>query len=230
MTARVGNPSFRGTILLSHLHWDHIQGLPFCGTLDCDGSEVTLLIPEQGETASILKRVMSPPFFPIAPSELRGQWRFSGLGAGDHEIEGFRVRARDVPHKGGRTFGYRVSDEKTAFTYVSDHQPTEVGPGEEGLGEYHDAILELCEDSDLLLHDSQYTVADFPERSSWGHSAVEYAVGLAEKAAVGKLLLFHHDPNRTDNEVDAIVDGFSGAGVKVEAAAEGQEYEVTGGR
>ena len=173
---------------------------------------------------------MSPPFFPIEPSELRGRWSFSGLEAGDHEIEGFHVRARDVPHKGGRTFGYRVSDADSAFTYVSDHHPTELGPGEDGLGEYHDSILELCEDSNLLLHDSQYTAADFPERSAWGHTAVEYAVGLAEKAGVERLMLFHHNPNRTDDEVDAIVKRFSGAGVKIEAAAEGMEYEVTGSR
>jgi ribonuclease BN (tRNA processing enzyme) len=226
VNSRLEGTIFKGTILLTHLHWDHIQGLPFCGGIDNEDAVVDLLVPEQGNTEEVLKRVMSPPFFPIEPDELRGKWTFSGLEAGDHEIEGFSVRARDVPHKGGRTFGYRVSDGEATLTYVSDHNPSDLGRGEKGLGEYHDAILELCEDTDVLLHDSQYTAADFPERSTWGHSAVEYAVGLAEKAGVGKLMLFHFAPDRTDDQIDAIVAGFADASVKVEAAVEGNTYEV----
>lgn len=225
---RFGQSVFDGTILLTHLHWDHVQGLPFCGRLDNVDARVDVRVPEQGNTVELLKRMMSPPFFPIEPDELRGRWTFSGIDPGDFEAEGFEVRAREVPHKGGRTFGYRVTNGKETFTYVSDHNPSALGPGEDGLGEYHDGILDLCEASDLLFHDSQYTAADFPERSSWGHSAVEYAVRLAEKAKVGKLMLFHHDPNRTDEAIDEIVAGLASSSViPVAAAAEGATYEVT---
>ena len=226
INAKFARPFFSGTILLSHLHWDHVQGLPFCGAIDNDQARVALLVPEQGQTVEVLKRMMSPPFFPIEPDELRGRWTFSGIEPGDFEAEGLQIRARDVPHKGGRTFGYRVSDGTSTFTYVSDHNPTELGEGEAGLGEYHDDVLELCEGSDLLFHDSQYTAADFPERSSWGHSAVEYAVGLAEKAGVSKLMLFHHDPNRTDDAIDDIVSRLSHASVPLEATVEGSTYEI----
>ncbi|MGP8209221.1 MAG: MBL fold metallo-hydrolase, partial [Acidimicrobiales bacterium] len=118
--------AFQGGILLGHLHWDHTQGLPFFRAGDDPEAVVTLYGPHQGpetDMESVLGRAMSPPHFPITPGELRGTWRFENLGPGEHEIEGFSVLALDIPHKGGRSFGYRVSDGRVTLAYLSDHWP-----------------------------------------------------------------------------------------------------------
>lgn len=208
---------FRGTVLLSHLHWDHTHGLPFARALDRDDAEVDLWLPAQGagdgaesETAvGALGRAMSPPSFPIGPTELRGRWRFEGLEPGEHRFEGFTVAAADIPHKGGRTFGYRVSDDHATIAYLSDHGPVSVGPGRDGLGARHPAALALAAGVDVLIHDAQHTVEEFPRLAGFGHSTADYAVDLGARAAAGTVALFHHDPGRTDDEIDAIVASFA---------------------
>jgi phosphoribosyl 1,2-cyclic phosphodiesterase len=221
-----GRP-FRGSILLSHLHWDHTHGLPFFRAGDDPGSRVDVHLPGQGrDPEEALAQGMSPPNFPIRPSQLRGRWRFCGLEEGEWEFEGFTVLAREIPHKGGRTLGYRVSRDGASFAYLSDHHPLSAGPGPAGLGEYHEAARALAHRVDLLVHDAQYTAEELPLRAHFGHSAVEYAVGLAEHCEVGGVLLFHHDPPRTDDEIDAIVAGLRQIEVPVTAAAEGQVIDL----
>ncbi|MGH9281191.1 MAG: MBL fold metallo-hydrolase [Acidimicrobiales bacterium] len=220
-----GEP-FQGTMLLGHLHWDHIQGVPFFTAGDRPDARVALHLPRQEgdrrrDAFAVLAQAMSPPFFPIGPRELRGDWSFGAISEGAHSFEGFEIRAVEIPHKGGRTFGYRVSDGSGSMAYLSDHSPIQLGPGPDGLGAYHPAALELAAGVNLLIHDGQHTAAEFGARRSLGHSAVEYAVGLASAAGAGHLMLFHHDPTRTDDEIDAIVDGCRGGATSVSAAAEG---------
>jgi phosphoribosyl 1,2-cyclic phosphodiesterase len=222
----LGSGPFQGTILFTHLHWDHVQGLPFFRSLDREEGRGTLVLPQHPQPLEVFKRVMSPPFFPIDPTEMRCEIDFVSIDEGRFEAEGFDVLARKVPHKGGPTFGYRVSDGKGSVTYVSDHNPTALGDGPEGLGEYHPAVMELAEGVDVLLHDAQYLAEDFAAHASFGHSAAEYAVGLAEKAACKKLLLFHHDPDRTDDQLDEIERSFKDAGIPVEVAVEGRTIDV----
>jgi phosphoribosyl 1,2-cyclic phosphodiesterase len=219
--------AFLGTIVLSHLHWDHLQGLPFFFSADHPESRTTVLIPEQGDAEQVLARAMSPPHFPVRPSELRGDWRFGGLPEGQAEIEGFSVLARDIPHSGGRTFGFRVSDGRGTIAYLSDHHPLGLGPGDDGLGVRHEAALSLADGVDLLVHDAQHVQSEFPAKAYLGHSTVEYAVALAKDANVRKLLLYHHDPDRTDDQIDAIVAAADGtASVVVGAAAEGMAIDL----
>ncbi len=125
---------------------------------------------------------MSPPYFPVTPTGLRGTWRYVGLEPGEHELEGFTVLALEIPHTGGRAFGYRVSDGEASLAYLSDHYPLSLGPGPSGLGEYHEAALRLAAGCDILFHDSQYTDEELPARAHFGHSSSGYAVGLAETA------------------------------------------------
>ena len=227
LSALLDGAPFRGALLFGHLHWDHTQGLPFAGAIDNDGSRVDCYIPEQGDPVEVLGRAMSPPHFPITPRQLRGSWNFHGLEAGDHTIGAFSVMARDIPHKGGRTFGYRISDGVSTLAYLSDHWPISLGPGPEGWGEYHDAALELCAGVDVVLHDSQYTAAELPERATWGHSAIEYAVRLCELAGAKRLLLFHHDPSRTDEQIAELASRWQGhVDPVVDAAAEGELVEL----
>jgi phosphoribosyl 1,2-cyclic phosphodiesterase len=225
----LGEQPFRGALLLGHLHWDHTQGLPFSRAVDHDGADVRCCLPDQedGDAAiDVLRRAMSPPHFPIGPEGLRGRWRFEGLGPGFHHLGGFEVLAMEIPHKGGRTFGYRVSDGRAAVAYLSDHGPSILGPGPDGWGPYHDAALALADGVDVLVHDAQHTAAELPAVAGFGHSAADYAVRLGELAGARSVLLFHHDPNRTDDEVDHIVRSFASAAVPVTAAAEGVTLQL----
>lgn len=221
--------AFNGTILLSHLHWDHSLGLPFFRAGDRDDARVTLLLPEQEAglgAEELLSQVMSPPFFPIAPSELRGSWEFAAISPGQHKAEGFTVEAREIPHKGGRTLGYRISDGRAVLAYVTDHCPTSFGPGPDGLGAYHDAAVELARDADLLIHDAQLTAEEVPAEAAWGHAAAEYAAGLAAVAGARRVALFHHKPSRTDDQLDAIGLRFAAGPLPVLVAAEGLSVEL----
>lgn len=215
---------FDGSILIGHLHWDHTHGLPFFRAGDHLDARVDVYVPAQDgrDALDLLGQSMSPPAFPIGPDQLQGDWRFHTLEPGDVELEGFAVRVREIPHKGGRTFGFRVSDDTRSVAYLSDHHPFSLGIGPDGFGPYHDAALELCTGADVLLHDAQYTRLEWDARSHFGHSAVDYAVGLAETCGVGRLLLFHHDPARTDDELDKLLERTRAAhpGIDIDAARE----------
>ena len=228
VTGLLGGGAFRGTLVLSHLHWDHVQGLPFFAAADRPDAVVRLLLPEQGTPAEdLLAQVMSPPFFPIRPGDLRGAWSFEAYGDGPLELEGFAVLAREVPHGGGRTMGVRVSDAAGTVAYLPDHGPLELGPGEDGLGEIHPAALELAAGADLLIHDAQYTAAELPAHAHFGHAAADYAVRLAARAGVPRVLLFHHDPCRTDAQLEAIAAALAvPPGVAVSVAREGATIDL----
>ncbi len=219
----LGDRPFRGTILLTHLHWDHVQGLPFFASGDRHDASVTLLLPaddDRTDAAGLLERMMSPPFFPIGPSQLRGDWKFGLIPGGAFEAEGFSVTAIDVPHKGGRTVGFRVSDGHSSVAYIPDHCPTALGPGPEGIGEYHEAALELARGVDVLIHDSHLRAEEVEAEGSFGHAAAEYGVELGTKAGVRRVALFHHRPERTDAEVDQTLRRFAESPVPVIGAEE----------
>ena len=163
---------------------------------------------------------MSPPHFPVEPTGLRGDWSFGSITPGEREISGFTVLAREVPHKGGRTFGYRISDGRATFTYIPDHRPTAFGPGPDGFGEYHEAALELTAGSDLLIHDSQLLLEEVAAEGAFGHSCGEYAVELARRAGCPSVVLFHHCPDRTDEALDALAGRFA-SDPEVTLAAQG---------
>jgi phosphoribosyl 1,2-cyclic phosphodiesterase len=226
VTELLDDRPFDGSLLLGHLHWDHTQGLPFFDGGDKEGSRVDVLLPAQGDSEALFERFMSPPHFPITPAGLRGRWQFSGLEPGEHEIEGFSVLAVDIPHEGGRTFGYRVSDGCSSMAYLSDHCPTDLGPGPDGLGAYHDAALALVGDCDVVFHDAEYTDDELPRKAKYGHASAGYAVKLAEAGGARQVLLFHHHPRRTDAEIDAIVETYRSPKVGVGAAAEGMVVDL----
>jgi phosphoribosyl 1,2-cyclic phosphodiesterase len=213
LRAVLGGDAFRGALLLSHLHWDHTHGLPFSPATDRDDAAVALLLPAQEAPADkALAWAMSPPHFPIGPDGLRGSWSFHDLDEGWFEAGGFEVLAREIPHKGGRTFGYRVvAPDGRSLAYLPDHQPSALGHGPDGFGPFHEAAHALVDGVHLLVHDSQYTAEEFPDLHHFGHSAIDYAVDLARVGEVGRLLAFHHAPTRTDDELDALTDRFAPA-------------------
>ncbi len=220
-----GSTPFRGTIALGHLHWDHTQGLPFFHAADNERAEVQVVMPGPGNGADILRPLMSPPFFPIHPEELRGQWSFDAIEPGTYHWAGFTATALEIPHKGGRAFGYRVQDGSASLAYLSDHNPTSFGAGPGGMGEVHDSAVELATDVDLLIHDAQHLASELDEKAFLGHSSPEYAVQLAEEAGARNVLLFHHDPSRTDDQIDALLAGLVSR-VPVTAARDGMTIEL----
>jgi phosphoribosyl 1,2-cyclic phosphodiesterase len=224
----LGDAPFEGALLLGHLHWDHTQGIPFFTAGDRPDARVDVHLPVADGTAAAhaLDGLMEPPFFPIDARSLAGAWSFNPLEEGVLEVEGFTVLVREIPHAGGRTFGFRVSDADASIAYVSDHGPIALGPGPEGWGPYHESVCELANGVDVLLHDAQFTVPELAALPHFGHSAIDYAVNLAERCQVGRLLLYHHDPERTDDEVDALVELHQSEVVKVAAAIEGDVIDV----
>jgi len=222
LTRVLGGDAFRGTLILGHLHWDHVMGLPFFAAGDRHDAEVHLMLPEQGlDPIDVLQRMMAPPLFPITPLDLRGQWTFATYGEGKFDAGPFSVLAREIPHKGGRTMGLRISDGRTSIAYLSDHSPHDIGPGADGLGDLHPAAVELVADVDLLIHDAQYTTAELPARSTWGHAAAQYCVTLAKHCNAKRVVLYHHDPTRTDQQVHSLRDELAAVnGVAVDIAIE----------
>jgi phosphoribosyl 1,2-cyclic phosphodiesterase len=213
---------YDGAVLLGHLHWDHTHGLPFFAAGGMKGSRVRVMIPAQGAgPEAVLERAFSPPHFPVTPTQLGAGWTFEGVEEGQHSIAGFDVLAREIPHKGGRAFGYRVSAGGRSLAYLSDHSPTSAGPGPDGLGERHEAALALATGADLLIHDAQHRADEFPGVGYLGHASAEYAVALGREAGVRAVVLFHHAPTRTDDEVDAIEHSVQEPGLRVIAAFEG---------
>jgi phosphoribosyl 1,2-cyclic phosphodiesterase len=218
-----GRP-FQGTVALTHLHWDHVHGLPFFAGADRDDARTRLLLPapDSGTAEEALERGMSPPNFPISPRQLRGDWRFEGLEPGRLQLGPLTLLTREIPHKGGRTFGYRVSAGGHAIAYLPDHSPSDLVPGPEGFGPYHEAALDLTRGADVLMHDSFWFAEDFDPARTFGHATAEYAIGLAVAAGAKRVLLLHHKPDRTDTELDKLAAGLHRSPVPVALAADGE--------
>jgi phosphoribosyl 1,2-cyclic phosphodiesterase len=193
--------SFRGTALVTHLHWDHVQGLPFFAPINCPGARLDIYAPRPSADASVadaFEEFMRPPYFPVRAGDLFGEIAFHDAPAGDLQIGNATVRVRDVPHVGA-TNGYRVEIDGFSVAYISDHQQPLEGD------DVAPSVIELCRDADLVIHDAQFLPDDFAVKSNWGHCTVEYAVHVAAVSGARRLALFHHDPARYDDAVDALL-------------------------
>lgn len=214
--------TFRGTALVTHLHWDHVQGLPFFAPADRPGAAFDIYgPPQQGiGLADAFEEFMRPPYFPIGVADLRGDIRFHDVADTDLAVGQAKVRVRTVPHVGA-TNGYRVEWGGASVAYVSDHQQPVDGSTAVG-----DDVLDLADGVDLLIHDAQFTAEEFAQRTHWGHCTVEYAVEVARQAGARRLALFHHDPGHGDDVLDRLLAdarrAAEGSGVEeVVSAAEG---------
>jgi ribonuclease BN (tRNA processing enzyme) len=222
-----GDAPFHGTVLLSHLHWDHVYGIPFFRSADREGARTTVRVPRQlaGDAERTMDGLMAPPYFPIDHSGLLGDWRFCDLDEGRIDAEGCDVLCREIPHKGGRTFGFRVEFEGAVVSYLPDHSPCVIGPGDDGLGELHEAALDLAQDADLLIHGGQFTKAELARATQFGHATMDYAIKLASGANVSRLLLTHHSPLRNDASLAQIEECMSSD--RIAFAREGDRLNVT---
>lgn len=216
--------SFRGTALVTHLHWDHVQGLPFFPPADRVGASFDVYGPSQAPStlAEAFGGFMCPPYFPVRVEDLRGSIRFHDVVEEDFAVGDAKVMVRSVPHV-GPTVGYRVAWDGTSVAYVSDHQ----APRQ--CDSFAPGVLELAGDVDVLIHDAQYTPVEFGEKAHWGHCTVDYAVDLALAAGVRRLVLFHHDPAHSDEMLDGLLAGArerAGGALVVDAAYEGMVLDL----
>jgi phosphoribosyl 1,2-cyclic phosphodiesterase len=192
--------SFHGTALVTHMHWDHVQGLPFFPPVDRPGASLDVWGPTQIDCSleDAFGDLMRPPYFPVRPSDLRGEIKFHDALEDSVSVGNATVTIRPVPHVGA-TVGYRVAWDDATVAYISDHQAPI------GLDTVADSVLELADGADILIHDAQYTPKEFGEKSHWGHCTVGYAVEVARRAGVGCLVMFHHDPAHDDDTIDALL-------------------------
>jgi phosphoribosyl 1,2-cyclic phosphodiesterase len=222
---------FHGTALLSHLHWDHVQGLPFFLPLHVPGATLDVFGPQQteGPLGDVFAQMMRPPFFPIRPEDLIGEVRFHGTADDDFPVGLAKVRSRWVRHVGA-TLGFRVEWNGTSIAYLPDHGPGTIPADADDY--VPPEVLELCDGVDLLIHDAQHTRAEYEAKRHWGHCTVDYAVLVAREAGARKLALFHHDPAHGDDAMDVIGREAMELGARmgvseVEVARDGLRLELT---
>src|SRR3954447_15037817 len=193
---------YHAAVLLSHLHWDHIQGLPFFAPLAAGGGSVVVYGPEQGDgpLAEVFTGVMRPPYFPITPDELRGDVAFRSVGSDAFAVNGAKVRSRWIRHT-DPTLGFRVEIEGVSIAYLPDH-----GPGTTDDPDFYvpEPVLELCDGVDLLIHDAQHTNEEYENKRNWGHCTIEYAQHVGRESGARTLALFHHCPSHGDDKIDEV--------------------------
>jgi phosphoribosyl 1,2-cyclic phosphodiesterase/DNA-binding response OmpR family regulator len=214
-----------GHILISHTHWDHIQGLPFFAPLFQAGNHWQIYGPSGlgGSLSEILAGQMEYRYFPVAIDELSADVGHHDLVEGTIDIGGVRVDTQYLNHP-ALTLGYRLEVDGATIVYSSDHEPHDhdlAAGGDVGQNRHDDAHAAFIAGADLLIHDAQYVAAEFGDHVGWGHSTVEYVVDIARRADVARVALYHHDPNRTDQEMDELV-----ALARAHAAASGYRGEV----
>ncbi len=211
---------FVGTALVSHLHWDHIQGLPFFSPVLRPGAELEIVGPHQdGHTLDeAFAAALKPPLFPVNLGDLPGAFRFRETSDSQFRIGSATVTVFPVTHV-GPTNGYRVDCGDASVAYISDFQQPEDG----SLG-VSDRVIEACTGVDLLIHDAQYNPDEFAAKFNWGHCTVQYAVEVALAVKASRLVMYHHDPAHDDAWVDDARDyaaGLAGSACEIIAASEG---------
>ena len=191
VTAMLGGAPFRGTILVSHVHWDHVQGLPFFSAGDRAGASVRLVVPAQGGKSGrdLLAQTMSPPAFPITPEGLIGAWTFDAVHPGEFEVEGFSARAVRGRPQGRPHLRLHRAPGSSSIGYVPDHAPE--------LGVSDDALAALA-GVDVLIHDAQFLEHERPRAVDYGHATVDDAIrlGRAGGRRLGRALPPRTAPHR----------------------------------
>jgi phosphoribosyl 1,2-cyclic phosphodiesterase len=213
--------SIRAHILITHPHWDHIQGFPFFKPAFVSGNELTIIGTDREEIdlQHIIADQMKRIYFPVQLNELKALIRFRSIGEEEFSVYGAKVRTLYVNHP-GFTVGYRIEYRGKVLVYISDNEPFDRQSAsrvtnyesivqEKFLaqsGDPNQRIIDFARGADVFIHDATYTPEEYIEKVGWGHSHYLFTLQLAAQAGVRRCVLFHHEPNRTDQQVDQILE------------------------
>ena len=233
---RANGAPIQGDIFLTHAHWDHIQGMPFFAPIFQRGNHFTIWGSKSLETSidRVVRDQMSPVVFPVTFEELDATIDFRQIAEGERCAgTGYEVTAMEVRHPGG-ALAYRFVEPRTkpqALVYVSDNELGHSDKYKTPTG-WRERFVEFVQGAKVLVHDTTYTTEEYDHHRGWGHSTYRDGVDLALQAGVETLVLFHHEPRRTDEEVDRRTEECRswvrerGGALQVVAAAEGLTLTV----
>jgi phosphoribosyl 1,2-cyclic phosphodiesterase len=207
-------------IFISHYHWDHIQGIPFFSPL-YDNPENHFFFHSSNRTCGLQEAIegqMVLPYFPVKMNEMAARREFYSLEEGCASFEDCRILTRHLNHPQG-CLGFRIESPTGCLVYATDHEP--------GNPQFDKAVRELAEGADVLISDAQYLPEEYAaKRRGWGHSHWRESVEIALAAGAQQLILFHHDPDRSDSCLDALVNEAGDYHPKLRAAAEGMVIHI----
>lgn len=204
LSAAIPRSACRVDILLTHLHLDHILGLGFFGPLDNPECEVHIWGPPSTtqDLRTRLTRYLSPPLFPIRLRDLESRIILHEVPGGEFQIGEFRVSTALVCHP-GPTVGYRITSPRGTLAYLPDHEPA-LGVRRFPLAGEWTSGYAIAAGADLLIHDAQYDVSEYPNRIGWGHSSLPQALEFGKLCRVKNFVPFHHDPGHSDDQLDRL--------------------------
>jgi phosphoribosyl 1,2-cyclic phosphodiesterase len=191
-------------LLLSHLHVDHLEGLGFFPPLWSSQTEMHIWGPPSPirSLAERIETYFSPPLFPVHLSEMAARVAFHDAPEGEWTIGGARISSQPILHP-GPTVGFRIEADGRSLAYLTDHEPALASDVKEAPLSWISGFS-IASGADLLIHDCQYTDEEYRDRIGWGHSSVSQVAVMAERTAIDRLLLFHHDPMRSDDQLDEL--------------------------